>query len=227
MRRTILSEDERSRILNLHKKAILVENPPQVSSGLSPMDADKYGKIMGDIKGQMGGDLSALSEKLEFVMQIVSTTRGNDQLKKAILPELEKIYKEVQQMSGNPNNKPVVNPTPVENEIPSCESVLKAGDAPGDSPKVSMNGEVVVSNFIDGGPRYNGITFNVNGKPFCRVAISSIGDCKFQSGDPDAPGTSPSQKFTGEVTLSHFIDGGPSNESWSIYNNGKYFCKFR
>lgn len=229
MRRTILSEDERSRILNLHKKAILVENPPQVSipSNLSLMNADKYGKIMGDIKGQMGGDLRDLSEKLEYVMQMVNTTRGNDQLKKAILPELEKIYKEVQQMSGNPNNKPVVNPTPVENEIPSCESVLKAGDAPGDSPKVSMNGEVVVSNFIDGGPRYNSVTFNVNGKPFCRVAISSIGDCELQVEDPMAVGSDPIKKFTGEVTLSHFIDGGPANESWSIYHNGKYFCKFR
>lgn len=103
MRRTILSEDERSRILNLHKKAILVENPPQVSSGLSPMDADKYGKIMGDIKGQMGGDLNNLSKGLENLLSVVRGTKDNP-LKNAILPELEKIYQETQQMLANPKN---------------------------------------------------------------------------------------------------------------------------
>ena len=105
MRRTILSEDERSRILNLHKKAILVENPPQVSTpnNLSPEDADKYEKFMGDIKGQMGGDLNNLSKGLENLLSFVKASKDNP-LKNAIVPELEKIYQETQQMLANPKN---------------------------------------------------------------------------------------------------------------------------
>lgn len=201
MRRTILSEGERSRILNLHKKAILLENPIP-------------GVIYPDGNEVVGDEFMLIKKQLRDLLRKTQDPRLRDEYKR----QLDSLYNETTPDNPNENNG---------QKIPSCESVLKAGDAPGDPPKVSMNGEVVVSNFIDGGPRYNGITFNVNGKPFCRVAISSIGDCKFQSGDPEAPGTSPSQKFTGEVTLSHFIDGGPSNESWSIYNNGKYFCKFR
>lgn len=98
----------------------------------------------------------------------------------------------------------------------------------GSGPEVKMNGNVVVSNFIDRGPSYNAITFNVDGKPFCRVAIKSIGDCKFDGGDSSnmRPGDSPYKEFTGEVTLSKFIDGGPRYESYTIENNGNYFCKF-
>jgi hypothetical protein len=139
----------------------------------------------------------------------------------------EEFVMEVINKKGNDNNND--NGAIPNFSFKDCESLSKVDDpdALGSSPVIRIPGNVKVEYFTDGGPKYDSLKFYSNGKPFCSISTNRFNkiDCehKFKPQSIMAPGDSP-MVMLNNVELSHFIDGGPNYEKWTIKNDGRYFC---
>jgi len=139
----------------------------------------------------------------------------------------EEFVKEVFNIKDNDNNND--NGAIPNSSFKDCASLAKVDDPDelGSSPVIRIKGDVKVEYFIDGGPKYDSFKFYSNGRPFCSISTNKFRkiDCehKFKPQSIMVPGDSPMVKLN-NVEISHFIDGGPNYEKWTIKNDGRYFC---
>ena len=116
-----------------------------------------------------------------------------------------------------------------QSDTPECSSLMESSGMVGGPIMLQFPGSnVTVKHFTDGGPRYEAMVFNIKNRPYCKVSGRlNTDEFDWEIPSDDEVGSSKYLELFGDVTLEHFIDGGPSYERWTIKQDGDYVASFK